>query len=86
LPQFKTHRGVVSLLLERYEKTGRLEPGAVSVVARLQTFRGLADYDARERIPKERAVAEVAAAEHFVEKARPLLRASTATESAAGSS
>jgi len=76
----KTHRGVIALLLERYEKTGRLEPGAVSVVARLQTFRGLADYDARERIPKERAVAEVAAAENFVEKARPLLRAPTATD------
>lgn len=69
----KTHRGVVALLLERYEKPGRLEPGAVSVLARLQTFRGLADYDASERIGKERAVAEVDAARLFVEKARTLL-------------
>jgi hypothetical protein len=69
----KTHRGVVSLLMERYEKPGRLEAGAVSVLARLQTFRGLADYDASERIAKERADSEVAAARSFVEKARPFL-------------
>lgn len=69
----KTHRGVVSLLMDRYEKPGRLEPGAVSILARLQTFRGLADYDARERIAKDRADAEVAAAELFIERAKPLL-------------
>ena len=69
----KTHRGVVALLLERYERPGRLEPGAVSILARLQTFRGLADYDTSERIAKERAEAEVDAAQLFVEKARPFL-------------
>ena len=69
----KTHRGVVSLLLEHYEKPGRLEPGAVSILARLQTFRGLADYDASERLAKERAETEVAAARLFVEKARALM-------------
>jgi len=69
----KSHRGVVALLLERYEKTGGLEPGVVSLLARLQTFRGLADYDSRERIPNERAQAEVAAARTFVEKARSLI-------------
>ena len=69
----KTHRGVVALLLERYERLGRLEPGAVSILARLQTFRGLADYDTSERIGKERAEAEVGAAQLFVEKARPFL-------------
>ena len=69
----KTHRGVVSLLLEHYEKPGRLEPGAVSILARLQTFRGLADYDATERLAKERAETEVAAARLFVEKARALM-------------
>ena len=69
----KTHRGVVSLLLEHYEKPGRLEPGAVSILARLQTFRGLADYDASERIARERAETEVAAARLFVEKARALM-------------
>lgn len=69
----KTHRGVVSLLLDRYERSGRLEPGAVSTLARLQTFRGLADYDASERIAKERAEAEVAAARAFIERARPFL-------------
>ena len=69
----KTHRGVVSLLLEHYEKPGRLEPGAVSILARLQTFRGLADYDASERLARERAETEVAAARLFVEKARALM-------------
>ena len=69
----KTHRGVVSLLMDRYEKPGRLEPGAVSILARLQTFRGLADYAASERIAKDRAAAEVAAAELFIERAKPLL-------------
>ena len=69
----KTHRGVVSLLLEHYEKPGQIEPGAVSVLARLQTFRGLADYDARGRLPTDRAGAEVAAARLFVEKAKTLL-------------
>jgi len=71
----KSHRGLVALLLEHYEKPGRLEPGAVSVLARLQTFRGLADYDASERIAKERAGAEVDAARLFVEKAKALLAA-----------
>ena len=69
----KTHRGVVSLLLEHYEKPGRLEPGAVSILARLKTFRGLADYDASARLAKERAETEVAAARLFVEKARALM-------------
>lgn len=69
----KTHRGVVSLLMERYENTGRLEPGLVSTLARLQTFRGLADYDASHRIAKDRAEAEVTAAQAFVEKAKLLL-------------
>jgi uncharacterized protein (UPF0332 family) len=69
----KTHRGVVSLLMDRYEKPGRLEPGAVSMLARLQTFRGLADYDASERLAKDRAQAEVAAARLFIEKARPFV-------------
>jgi uncharacterized protein (UPF0332 family) len=70
----KTHRGVVTLLLEHYEKPGRLEPGMVSVLARLQTFRGLADYDATDRIAKERAHGEVDAARLFVEKATPFLK------------
>jgi uncharacterized protein (UPF0332 family) len=69
----KTHRGVISLLLERYEKPGRLEPGVVSILARLQTFRGLADYDATARLTRDRAEAEVTAARLFVEKARALL-------------
>jgi uncharacterized protein (UPF0332 family) len=69
----KTHRGVVALLLEHYENPGRLEAGAVSILARLQTFRGLADYDAHARIAPDRAQAEVAAARRFVEQAKLFL-------------
>lgn len=69
----KTHRGVVALLLERYERTGRLEPGSVSILARLQTFRGLADYGASGRLARERAESEVAAAQSFVASARAFL-------------
>jgi uncharacterized protein (UPF0332 family) len=69
----KTHRGVVALLLEHYETPGRLEAGAVSILARLQTFRGLADYDANARIAPDRAQAEVAAARRFVQQALPFL-------------
>lgn len=69
----KTHRGVVSLLLEHYEKPGRLQPGVASALARLQTFRGLADYDAHERFSTERAEAEIAAVRSFVEQLAPLI-------------
>jgi hypothetical protein len=69
----KTHRGVVALLAEHIEKAGRIAPGAVSALARLQTFRGLADYDSSERLDRARAEAEVAAAAQFVETARAIL-------------
>jgi uncharacterized protein len=69
----KTHRGVVALLLERYERTGRLEPGSVSILARLQTFRDLADYGGSGRIARDRAESEVAAAQSFVQTAQALL-------------
>ena len=67
----KTHRGVVALLTQQQHG---LAEGLVSEIARLQTFRGLADYDARARLPAERAQAEVAAARRFVEAARAVLR------------
>jgi uncharacterized protein (UPF0332 family) len=70
----KTHRGVVGLLMEHYEKPGRFAEGVVSALARLQTFRHLADYDTGSRISQERARTEVAAAHEFVEKARAFLR------------
>jgi hypothetical protein len=76
----RTHRGVFSLLEERFEKTGRLSPAAVSSFARLQTFRGFADYDASERLTAERAAEEVAAARSFVEEARAVLEAVGAGE------
>jgi hypothetical protein len=70
----RTHRGVVALLERHFAAPGRLDRDAVALLARLQTFRSLADYDARERLPGERASAEVAAARRFVDLARSLLR------------
>lgn len=62
----KTHRGVIDLLLEKFEATGRLAAEVTSALARLQTFRGLADYDARQRLTIDRAREEVRSAERFV--------------------
>lgn len=66
----KTHRGVFALLERHFETTGRLSRDLLSRFARLQTFRGLADYDSRERLPAERAALEVASARVFVDEAR----------------
>ncbi|MEK6607272.1 MAG: HEPN domain-containing protein [Myxococcota bacterium] len=71
----KTHQGVLALLGQRFEGPGLLGSDSVSAFARLQTFRGLADYSARARLPSARAVEEVAAARRFVEEAQALLRA-----------
>ena len=71
----KTHRGVLSLLAKHFEVEGGLSRDVISVIARLQTFRALADYDARERISPARAAEEVDAAHSFVDAARALLRA-----------
>ncbi len=71
----RTHRGAVAMLERQFAAPGRLDRDAVSLLARLQTFRSLADYEARERLPGERAAEEVAAARRFVDLARSLLRA-----------
>ena len=71
----RTHRGVFSLLEEQFERTSRLSSASLSSFARLQTFRGLADYDATERLATDRATAEVNAARAFVDEARALLAA-----------
>jgi hypothetical protein len=69
----KTHRGVLSLLSEHYERPALISPAIVSALAHLQTFRNIADYDAGSRIQAERAQAEVSAASAFVVTARALL-------------
>jgi uncharacterized protein (UPF0332 family) len=69
----KSHRGVFALLENHFEKTRRLSSEALSRFARLQTFRGLADYDAQGRLPADRANEEVASARIFVEEAKRLL-------------
>jgi uncharacterized protein len=70
----RSHRGVFALLEEHFERTSRLPKSALSAFARLQTFRGLADYDATERLLEERAREEVASAHSFVDESRKLLR------------
>jgi uncharacterized protein (UPF0332 family) len=66
----KSHRGAFALLEKHFEATGRLTRDALSRFARLQTFRSLADYDAGERLPADRAAEEVASARAFVDEAR----------------
>jgi uncharacterized protein len=68
----KTHRGVVSML-ERECASGSLPIAEVTLLARLQTFRGLADYDAASRMSMDRATSEVAAAREFVDRLAALL-------------
>lgn len=70
----KTHRGIVALLGERFEGPDGLGSEAISAFARLQTFRGVADYDARDRLTAERAAAELASARAFVTQALKLLK------------
>jgi uncharacterized protein (UPF0332 family) len=69
----KSHRGVFALLERHFETTGRLPREALSRFARLQTFRGLADYDARERLSADRATEEVASAAAFVTEAKKVI-------------
>jgi hypothetical protein len=58
-----------------FESSGRLEPGRVSELAALQTFRNVADYDARDRLSLARAQAQVASAWSFVTAAKGILEA-----------
>jgi uncharacterized protein (UPF0332 family) len=71
----KTHRGVVALLGSHFEVTGRLEPGRVSELAALQTFRSIADYDSRDRLSVARAEAQVSTARGFIGAAQAILAA-----------
>lgn len=68
----KTHRGVVALLEKSAGGVGWPSRDALSRLARLQTFRAIADYDSRERVSMERAREEVTAAEEFVAEAKTL--------------
>jgi uncharacterized protein (UPF0332 family) len=69
----KTHRGIVSVLEREFVGRGRIAADAVSLLARLQTFRNIADYDARQRLTETRARTEVDQARRFVEMSRAYL-------------
>ena len=71
--QPKTHRGVVSVLLDS-RTPARLPRGAIDDLSRLQTLRDVADYSLT-RLTDEKAASEVAAAERFIEAARAALAA-----------
>jgi uncharacterized protein (UPF0332 family) len=70
----KSHRGVFALLTQHWEHADGLSRASISALARLQTFRGLADYDSRARLGADRAQDEVESARAFVEAAASLLR------------
>lgn len=69
----KTHRGVVALLSQHFAASGRLAQERLSELAALQTFRAVADYDARQRLAQTQAEAQVAAARRFVAAARTIV-------------
>ncbi|HEX3594166.1 MAG TPA: HEPN domain-containing protein [Polyangiaceae bacterium] len=69
----KPHRGVLALLERSAGEAGWLSRDAVTRLAHLQTFRSVADYDARVRISLERAREEVAASETFIAEARSIV-------------
>ena len=76
----RSHRGVVALLERRaVEGRGPSQQG-VSRLARLQTFRSLADYSAGERLESERAAEECEAARAFVDEAREVLARASEVE------
>lgn len=67
----KTHQGVVALLNGRFAST--VGEDAVSAFARLQTFRGIADYASRPSVSLDRARLEVTAAHAFVDAIEMIL-------------
>jgi hypothetical protein len=71
----KTHRGVISLLEKHFADAGLLSHAVVSAMARLETFRGIADYDTTQRLSQERARTEVDDARLVVDSCAVLLRA-----------
>jgi len=70
----RTHRGVIAAL-ERLSAAGELPAEDVSALARLQTFRALADYDSSSRITAERARSEATASSTLVQALRAALQA-----------
>lgn len=70
----KTHRGVISLLEKHFADAGLLPRDVVSAMARLETFRGIADYDTTQRLSQERAKIELDDARLVVDSCTELLR------------
>lgn len=67
----KSHRRVLALLERSAREQGWLSRDAVTRLAHLQSFRSMADYDAR--ISLERAREEATASETFIAEARGIV-------------
>lgn len=64
----RSHGGVLQLFNLHFVKTGRYEPVAAHLVARLQKYRQEADYATGFVVDEATARSELAAAEAFVER------------------
>ena len=71
----RTHGGVHHLFNLHFVKTGRFEPGASRLLARLQKYREEADYSRAFVVDTDGAREELEAARAFVETIRGLMKA-----------
>ena len=69
----KTHRGTVQLFSLHFVKDGPLTEETAALLAHLETYRELSDYNSTVVFTDEQAQAEVSRAERFVETCRPHL-------------
>ncbi len=74
----RSHEGVQHLFNVHFVKTGRFEPAASRLVARLQKFREAADYAASFVVDNEGAREEIAAARDLVARIREQINVSLA--------
>jgi uncharacterized protein (UPF0332 family) len=70
----RTHEGVLHLISLHFVKTGRLEVSAARTLARLQKYRGEADYGEGFVVDAEAAEEDLAAATALCERLQGLLR------------
>ena len=71
----RTHRGAQHLFNLHFVRTGRFEPAASGLIARLQKFREEADYAPAFVVDDEGAREDLEAARGFVARIRALLSA-----------
>jgi uncharacterized protein len=72
----RSHEGVQHLFNLHFVKTGRIEPSASRLIARLQKYREEADYAQAFVVDDAGAAEEIAAARDFVDRIRVLITCS----------